>query len=392
MYSIKLGCGQMYCGRGAVEKLEELPAERKRAYIVMSGILQQELGQLKVVTDVLEKAGFTWKVNTDVEPEPSFETVLRGAADMAAFAPDWVIGFGGGSAMDAAKAMWVFYENPAYRALDDVMPPHEIKDLRVKARLACIPTSAGTGSEATRASLIKDTVKKRKYSIRCMKGRLVPDVAILDPVFTLTMPKGLTAASGMDALTHAIESYVTPGANPFSDAMAMASFRYGYQNLATCYEHGDDLGAREKMLAASCMGGIAFSNCALGLVHGIAHTFGAEYGVPHGLANAIALPYGVRFNSVHPGVKARYRDLAGLVGEEDLLGGLLALRRRLDVPNAMRAVIPAGEAEFLSGLDALADKAFHDVATPFNPVTPTPEEMKALILEVYYGEPDWAQA
>ena len=150
--------------------LAELTGERKRAYIVMSGTIQQELGQLKMVTDVLEGAGFTCRSYTDVEPEPSFQTVLKGAADMAEFAPDWVIGFGGGSAMDAAKAMWVFYENPEYKELEDVMPPNEIKNLRVKANLCCIPTSAGTGSEATRAALIKDTVKKKKYSIRLHEG------------------------------------------------------------------------------------------------------------------------------------------------------------------------------------------------------------------------------
>lgn len=385
MYAIKLGCGHMYCGQGAVERLTELPAERKRAYIVMSGTIQQELGQLKTVTDVLERAGFIWKGYTDVEPEPSFDSVLRGAADMAAFEPDWVIGFGGGSAMDAAKAMWVFYENPEYKELSDVMPPNVIENLRVKARLACIPTSAGTGSEATRAALIKDTVKKRKYSIRCMNGRLVPDVAVLDPVFTVTMPRSLTSASGMDALTHAIESYVTPGANPFSDAMSLASFRYGYQNLARCYEQGDDLEAREKMLAAACMGGIAFSNCGLGIVHGIAHTFGAEYGIPHGLANAIALPYGIRYNSADAKVKARYDDLAALVGERDLLSGILALRERLNIPNAMGAVVP-DEGDFLSKLDHLTERALQDVATPSNPRKPSAEEMKALLQKVYYGE------
>ena len=384
MYSIKLGCGHMHCGENAVRTLADLPAQRKRAYIVMSGTIQQDLGQLKMVTDVLEGAGFTWKGYTDVEPEPSFQTVLRGAADMAAFEPDWVIGFGGGSAMDAAKAMWVFYENPEYRELEDVMPPNEIKNLREKAQLCCIPTSAGTGSEATRAALIKDTVKKKKYSIRCMRGRLVPDVAVLDPIFTTTMPKSLTAASGMDALTHAIESYVTPIANPYSDAMAMASFRYGFQNLAECYEHGDNLDARAKMPAASCMGGIAFSNCALGIVHSIAHTFGAEYGVPHGLANAIVLPYGLKFNAADPETKARYDELAALVGERDLREAVLALRRRINVPDAMCEVVK-DEADFRAKLDALVEKAFADVCTPFTPRKPTSGEMRALILEVYYG-------
>lgn len=385
MYAIKLGCGHMYCGKDAIQSLADLPGTTKRAYIVMSGTVQKELGQLKMVTDVLEGAGFVCRSYTDVEPEPSFETVKRGAADMAEFQPDWVIGFGGGSAMDAAKAMWVFYENPQYLTLSDVMPPNEIENLRVKARLCCIATSAGTGSEATRAALIKDTVEKKKYSIRCMKGRLVPDVAVLDPIFTTTMPKSLTASSGMDAITHAIESYVTPLANPYSDAMAMASFRYGYESLGECYEHGDNLEARANMLAASCMGGIAFSNCALGIVHSIAHTFGAEYGVPHGLANAIVLPYGIAFNDADPRTHQRYQELAALVGETDLYQAVMKLRTRIQVPNTMGEVVK-DEAHFREHLDALVDKAFADVCTPFTPRKPSQEEMKNLILEVYYGK------
>ena len=199
------------------------------------------------------------------------------------------------------------------------------------------------------------------------------------------MPKGLTASSGMDALTHAIESYVTPKANPYSDAMAMASFRYGYENLAECYEHGDNLEARANMLAASCMGGIAFSNCALGIVHSIAHTFGAEYGVPHGLANAIVLPYGIRFNQENPETAKRYRELAALVGETDLLEAVMKLRRRINVPETMSEVVK-DEADVMSKLAALVDKAFADVCTPFTPRMPSREEMRGLILEVYYGE------
>jgi alcohol dehydrogenase class IV len=385
MYSIKLGCEHMYCGENAIQCLKDLPATRKRAYIVMSGSIQEELGQLKMVTDVLESAGFVWKAYTDVEPEPSFESVKRGTADMMAFEPDWVIGFGGGSAMDAAKAMWVFYENPEYKTLDDVMPPNEIKNLKVKAHVACIPTSAGTGSEATRAALIKDTVKKKKYSIRCLKGRMVPDIAILDPVFSMTMPQSLTAASGMDALTHAIESYVTPLANPFSDGMAVAAFIYGYQNLPICYENGQNRESRGKMLEAACMAGIAFSNCALGIVHSIAHTFGAEYGVPHGMANAIVLPYGLQFNLRDSRTQARYDQLAAFVGEKSLLDGILKLRRRIHVPPCMKEVV-SDEQDVLGKIDDLVEKAMSDVCTPFTPVKPTKEEMKDLILEVYYGK------
>ena len=289
MRQIKLGADKMYYGEGAVNALADLPAEQKRAYIVMSGTIQEDLGQLKVVTDVLESAGFSWKSNTNVEPEPCWESVRRGVEEMREFEPDWVIGFGGGSAMDAAKAMWVFYENPGYKTLEEVMPPAPLV-LRKKARVCCITTSAGTGSECTRAALIKDPVQKRKYSVREYTGKLIPDVAILDPAFSVTMPRRGTVGCGMDALTHAIESYVTPLANPFSDAQAIGAWIYGYRALPICADEPDNLEARGEMLAASCLAGISFSNCALGICHGVAHTFGATYGIPHGLANAVVLP------------------------------------------------------------------------------------------------------
>lgn len=385
MYSIKLGCEKMHCGEDAVQALKTLDGAKKRAFIVMSGDILIQVGSYRKITDVLDEAGFTYEAYTDVEPEPSFQTVLRGVEKMKEFEPDWVIGFGGGSAMDAAKAMWVFYENPGYTTLEETMPPNTIEHLREKARVCCIPTSAGTGSEATRAALIKDTVQKRKYSVRDMNGRLVPDVAILDPVFTVSMPQSLTAASGMDALTHAIESYVTPTANPFSRAMALASFIYGYQNLARTYERGDDLEARADMLAASCMGGIAFSNSGLGIVHGIAHSFGAEYGVPHGLANAIVLPYGLEFNSGKAEVKQMYNELAYYVRQTSLVDAVRQLNEQIRIPVCMKKVVE-DERIFMENLEKLTDKAMNDVATPFNPIKITRPEMKQLILKVYFGE------
>lgn len=384
MYSIKLGCEKMYCGENAVEALKLLTGDRKKAFIVMSGDILVQVGSYKKVTDVLDAAGFTYEAYEEVEPEPSFQTILKGVEKMKNFEPDWIIGFGGGSAMDAAKAMWVFYENPTYTTLEETMPPNTIEHLREKARVCCIPTSAGTGSEATRAALIKDTVQKRKYSVRDMNGRLVPDVAIMDPVFTVSMPESLTAASGMDALTHAIESYVTPTANPFSRAMSLASFIYGFKNLVSAYETGADLEARANMLAASCMGGIAFSNSGLGIVHGIAHSFGAEYGVPHGLANAIVLPYGLGFNGKSPEISSLYDELAGYVGEKSLIVAIKQLNNRIHVPSCMKEVV-ADEMTFLANLELLTDKALTDVATPFNPLQPSRDEMKALILKVYYG-------
>lgn len=385
MYSIKLGCDKMYWGEDAVKALKTLEGSRKKAFIVMSGDVLIQTGAYKKAADALAEVGFTYEAYTEVEPEPSFQTIRKGAEQMKAFEPDWVIGFGGGSAMDAAKAMWVFYENPEYTTLEETMPPNTIKNLRIKARICCIATSAGTGSEATRAALIKDTVQKRKYSIRDMNGRLVPDVAILDPAFTVSMPESLTAASGMDAITHAIESYVTPGANPFSRAMSLGSFLYGYKNLARVYEEGDNMEARASMLAASCMGGIAFSNCGLGVVHGIAHSFGAEYGVPHGLANAVVLPFGLEFNSKDEAVRKLYGELAGFIGENSLTQAIKALNERIHIPGCMKEIVRE-EKEFLENLENLTDKAMNDVATPFNPVKLTRQEMRGLILKVYFGE------
>lgn len=385
MRQIKLGAERICFGEGAVAALAELPTERKRAYIVMSGTIQKDLGQLDMVTDVLESAGFTWMANTDVEPEPCWESVVKGVEEMRAFEPDWVIGFGGGSAMDAAKAMWVFYENPQYSSLEEVMPPTVIEHLKVRAHVCCIPTSAGTGSECTRAALIKDPVQKRKYSIRDYNGRLVPDAAIIDPVFSTTMPRGGTVACGMDALTHAVESYVTPLANPFSDALAIGAWIYGYKSLPICADDPDNLGARGDMLAASCLAGIAFSNCALGICHGIAHTFGATYDIGHGLANAVVLPYSIAFNAAHDAVAAaRYEELAGFVGKSDLHQVIVDLREKLSVPSTMSLLVPDA-AEFEAALDGLVEKVLTDVATPANPVEVTAEQARDLLHLVYYG-------
>ncbi len=385
MRQIKLGSDKMYFGEGAVQALADLPAERKRAYIVMSGTIQEELGQLKVVTDVLESAGFVWKANTDVEPEPCWGSIQRGVEDMKTFEPDWVIGFGGGSAMDAAKAMWVFYENPQYKTLEEVMPPTVIENLKVKARVCCIPTSAGTGSECTRAALIKDPVQKRKYSIRDYNGRLVPDVAIIDPVFSTTMPRRGTAGCGMDALTHAIESYVTPLANPFSDSLAIGAWIYGYKNLPVCCDDPQNLEARGNMLAASCLAGIAFSNCALGICHGVAHTFGATYGIGHGLANGVVLPYSIAFNSEHDERSAqRYEELASFVGKTDLQKVIVDLKEQLDMPVSMKELV--AEADFKRDFDVLVQKVITDVATPANPVKIDENYAAEMLRRAYYGE------
>ena len=385
MRTVKLGADKIYFGEGAVSALADLPAQNKRSYIVMSGTIQEELGQLKTVTDVLEGAGWTWRANTNVEPEPCWGSVQKGVAEMLEFEPDWVIGFGGGSAMDAAKAMWVFYENPQYTSLEEVMPPAPLT-LRQKARVCCIATSAGTGSECTRAALIKDPVQKRKYSVREYTGRLIPDVAILDPSFSVTMPRGGTVACGMDALTHAIESYVANTANVFSDAQAIGAWVAGYRALATCANEPDNLEARADMLAASCLGGIAFTNGALGICHGVAHTFGATYNIAHGLANGIMLPYSIAFNAARSEqAAARYEQLAGFVGKENLEQVILDLRSELGVPSTMREVM-SDEAAFEADFEDLVAKVLSDVCTPANPVPVSEDDARTLLRTVYYGK------
>ena len=309
----------------------------------------------------------------------------KGVSEMLEFEPDWVIGFGGGSAMDAAKAMWVFYENPQYKTLEEVMPPAPLT-LRQKARVCCIATSAGTGSECTRAALIKDPIQKRKYSVREYTGRLIPDVAILEPSFSATMPRRGTVACGMDALTHCIESYVASTANVFSDAMAMGGWVAGYRALEKCANEPDNLEAREAMLAASCLGGIAFTNGALGICHGVAHTFGATYNVAHGLANGIMLPYSIAFNRDRDAVAAaRYEELASFVGKTDLEQVILDLRSELGVPATMREVVPDAD-EFEANIEVLVSKVMSDVCTPANPVKVTEDDARLLLRTVYYGK------
>lgn len=375
----------MHYGKDSINKLKELKGLKKRAFIVMNGTLLKDLGMLDIVTGNLHEAGIEWRIFTDVEEEPSFNCILKARPEMEEFKPDLIVGFGGGSAIDAAKAMWVYYENPKYKELADVMPPNVIENLRVRAELICIPTSAGTGSEATRAAIIKNVERTTKYSVRDLNGRLVPDMAILDPIFTRTLPKALTASTGMDALTHAIESYVAINANPYSDAMAMSAFVNGFESLRKCYENGDDLDSREKMLAASCMGGIAFSNSGLGLTHSIAHTYGAVFNVPHGLANAIVLPYVIKYNLQSEAAAERYGDLARFIGEEDLLGSIESLREEIGIPNSFSKII-INENSVAEKMDIMVDKAMTDVCTQYNPVRPDVNDIKMLLLQVYYGE------
>lgn len=381
---IKLGSSKIFLGESALsDGIKSIEGEKNKVFIVMNGDILEKVGLLTLLTDTLKENNIEWKIYNKVEEEPSFETILDGVKKLNKFSPNWIIGFGGGSAMDAAKAMWVYYENEEYTTLKEAAAPNVIKNLGKKARICCIPTTAGTGSEVTRASLIKDSKEKRKYAIVDFYGRLNPEIAILDERFTETMPDSVTVSSGMDTLTHAIESYVSPNGNPFSKTLALGSFLYAMENLPHILT--DNTGIRRSdMLAASAMGGIAFSNSGLGIVHGIAHSYGAEFNIPHGLANAIVLPYGVKYNMKDELVNEEFKRLASYIGKESLLKEILNLRKILDIPETMSKIISNKE-EFESKLDFLVQNAMLDVTTKVNPIEIDEKNMKKLIRQSYYG-------
>lgn len=381
----KLGSDRIFFGDGAISELSTLSGERKRAFIVMSGSILTDLGLTDKIIQVLEMSGFEVMTYDDVEPDPSFTTVYKGAQSMSSFEPDWVIGFGGGSAMDAAKVMWAIYENPELDTVEKLIADDSITHLREKARLCCIPTTAGTGSEVTRAAVIKDLVSEVKYPVKDMKLRLMADIAILDPEMTMTMPKGLLAASGMDALTHAIESYVAVNSNQFSEMLSIQAFKLVSGSLSKSYEFLDAVEPRSDLLSGSAIAGMAFSNSGLGICHSIAHAFGGKLGIPHGLANAIALPYVIRYlTKESDSIRDKFQYLANQIGQEDLYTYVSDLNTALGIPatleQALREPIVFGKY-----IDFLTHSALNDVCTRTSQIKPSEKVFESLIREVFYG-------
>lgn len=378
---VKLGADRIWYGPQALNAFSDLAGQR--VFLVECGDINLQLGFRDTVTNILDRIGCPWEVFNQVEPEPCFDTIARGAHQLRRFAPDWIIGFGGGSAMDAAKAMWVFYEN----AVDSCAQLQEnggIRQLGNKAHLMCIPTSSGTGSEMTKAAIIKDNRTHRKYPIVDPQGRLIPSVAVLYPPFTATMPPDVTAACGMDAVTHAVEAFVSKSANHFSDAMAEGAFRLAVNNLARACAQGTAMDARQAMLEAACMAGCAFTNSSLGLAHAVAHAIGGYTSLPHGLINAVVLPQTVEFNSALPDTAAKYRALAGSVGADDLVGFLMALNKEIGIPASLRE--PMGGLEWTQETwDALIQAALDDVNLLGNPRQVDRAQMRVLMERVYAG-------
>lgn len=403
---------KIYFEYGSVQYLEKMPDISKAVIVTDPGMIS--LGYTEKVMYYLKRhiPPVETEIFSDVEPDPSIETVMRGAELMNSFEPDVIIALGGGSVMDAAKGMWLFYEHPEVdfkglhlRFLDIRKRAFKFPKMGMRAKLAAIPTTSGTGSEVTSFSVISDKRNNMKYPLADYE--LTPNVAIIDPQFVMSLPKRATADTGLDVLTHAIEAYVSVMASDYTDALAIKACQLVFEYLPRAYENGaEDTEAREKMHNASCIAGMAFTNAFLGVNHSIAHKIGGEYHITHGSANAILLPYVIRYNSQPPTklvswpkyrsfiADKKYAEIAkacGFGGEtvRDGVDALIDAVRRLsascEMPSSY-AECGINESEYMDKLDDIANKAFEDQCTTANPRLPLVREIKDLMIAAYKGK------
>ena len=379
MRPMKLAGEQLMFGQGCLAHLTTLKG--KRAFIVSSRSALEKSGTIAKMNEYLGEAGIESRVYTSVEPDPSFATVYAGAQQMRDYEPDWIIAVGGGSAMDAAKAMWIYYEHPELNTLEQIVPPNGIPKLRNKARLVCIPSTSGSASEVSRSIVITDEKTGFKYGIGNME--LMPDIAICDPEVTVTMPKSLTAHTGMDALTHALEAYVSQRANYLSDILALAAAKDIFAYIKRACDDGTDMEARDYMLSASMTAGLAFTNVSLGIVHSMAHTLGSYFKIPHGLGDAIILPYVIAFNSREVNAKQKYDALAQMIGAESLDQAVRNLNESVGIASCFKDMIDKDKYDAM--LEDMTDMAMADGCTKTNPVVPTRAEQIELFKTIYKG-------
>ncbi|MEG1716647.1 MAG: iron-containing alcohol dehydrogenase [Lachnospiraceae bacterium] len=381
MRPMKLAGNQLVFGKNSLEYLKTL--HTKRTVIVLGGSSMIKSGMLAKVQEYLEEVGAKTMVVEGVEPDPSFATVMRGAREMIDFVPDLIVALGGGSVMDAAKTMWIYYEHPELTTLEEVLLANPFPTLRKKALFCCIPSTAGTASEVSRSVVISDNETGMKHGLGNME--MMPDIAICDPEVTLSMPPHITAETGMDALTHAIEALVSTRANYLATTLAERAALDIMEYLPQAYEDGSNLKVREIMLNASMVAGLAFTNVSLGIVHSMAHALGGFFHVPHGLGDAILLPYVIAFNSADSNANKIYRELAWKAGEEDLLQVVYRLNQKIKIPAALCEIIKE-EDIYMELVDKMAHAAKADGCTKTNPIIPTIDQLKTLFIKAYKGE------
>lgn len=374
----------IYHGKDSLEVLKSL--EGKKAFIVIGGGSMKRFGFLDKVLSYLKEANMETKVFEGVEPDPSVETVMKGAKEMEEFNPDWIVSIGGGSPIDAAKAMWIFYEYPDF-TFEKAIVPFGLPKLRRKAKFVAIPSTSGTATEVTAFSVITDYKAKIKYPLADFE--ITPDIAIVDPSLAETMPEKLVAHTGMDALTHAIEAYTASLRSNFTDPLALKAIEMVNMHLVNSYK--GDMEARGEMHEAQCLAGMAFSNALLGIVHSMAHKVGAVFHIPHGCANAIFLPYVIKFN--RKACENRYANIARYIGlkgesERELTDALIDLinkfNKELNIPSSMKAY-GIEEDDFKANLKFIAHNAVLDPCTGSNPREIDDETMEKLYTCAYYG-------
>jgi len=405
---------KVYIKKGCLPvALDELKTvmNKKKVFIVTDNFLYSN-GYTKPITDKLDEMGISYTAFWDVEPDPTLASAKAGAALMQSFKPDCIIALGGGSAMDAAKIMWVLYEHPEADFMDMAMRFIDIRKriytfpkMGEKAYFIAIPTSAGTGSEVTPFAVITDEKTGVKYPLADYE--LLPNMAIIDADYHMSAPKGLTAASGIDAVTHAVEAYAAMLATDYTDSLALGSLKVIFEYLPRAYENGQtDIEAREKMANAATMAGMAFANAFLGVCHSMAHKLGAFHHLPHGVANALLINEVIRFNSSetpvkmgtfsqydHPHTLARYAEIADHLGlggttneekTENLIKAIDELKEKVGIKKTIKDY-GIDEADFLARLDEMVEQAFDDQCTGANPRYPLMSEIKQMYLNAYYG-------
>ncbi|WP_407720994.1 bifunctional acetaldehyde-CoA/alcohol dehydrogenase [Ruminococcus sp. JE7B6] len=403
---IKKGCMPV-----ALDELKNV-MNKKRVFLVTDSFLYKN-GYTKPITDKLNEMGIQYTSFADVEPDPTLACAIKGAEQMRSFEPDTIIALGGGSAMDAAKIMWVLYEHPEVNFMDMAMRFSDIRKriytfpkMGEKAYFIAIPTSAGTGSEVTPFAVITDEKTGVKYPLADYE--LLPNMAIVDTDFHMTAPKGLTAASGIDAVTHALEAYASMMATDYTDGLALRALKVIFEYLPRAYDNGlNDPEAREKMANAATMAGMAFANAFLGVCHSMAHKLGAFHHLPHGVANALMIDEVLRFNAAevpakmgtfpqydHPHTLARYAEVADYLGvggsdDSEKLANLIAkideLKAKIGIKSTIKEYVP-DEQDFLDRLDDMTVQAFDDQCTGANPRYPLMSEIKQMYLNAYYGK------
>ncbi|MBR3720796.1 MAG: bifunctional acetaldehyde-CoA/alcohol dehydrogenase [Clostridia bacterium] len=402
---------KIYFEAGSIQYLEKMP-DITRAFIVTDpgmvklGYVDKLLYHLRKREDYVHSEIFS-----DVESDPSFETVNRGVQMMNEFKPDVIIALGGGSAIDAAKGMWLFYEHPdadpegmKLKFMDIRKRTYKFPKLGVKAKMVAIPTTSGTGSEVTSFAVISDKEINKKYPLADYE--LTPDVAIVDPDLVMSLPQSITADTGMDVLTHALEAYVSNMASDYTDGLAEKAVELVFKNLREAYNNGTNKFAREKMHNASTIAGMAFTNAFLGINHSLAHKLGAEFHLPHGRLNAVLLPYVIKYNASKPTkfvsfpkyeyyiADQKYAEISRKMGFESstveegvksLITEIQKLNKDLNIPASFKEA-GISEEEFLAKVDMLADRAFEDQCTTANPRLPLVAELKEILLDSYYGK------